>query len=118
MSSADILFYVAISAFILAVGCVILSILMFFRLNIRGVYNDLTGKTVAREVQTMRKERPLTQLRPKPDKDVTTLLQPRPDADATTLLQSDADATTLLRESVPFTLCSSIVVIHTDEVIT
>lgn len=108
MSSADILFYVAIAAFILAAGCVILSILMFFRLNIRGVYNDLTGKTVAREVQTMRKERPLTQLRPQPDADATTLLQPQPDADATTLLQ----------KSVPFTLCNSIMVIHTDEIIT
>lgn len=56
MSSANILLYVAIGAFVLAAICVVIAIVLFIRLDIRGVVGDLTGKTVAREVQTMRAE--------------------------------------------------------------
>lgn len=56
MSSANILMYVTIGAFVLAAVCLVLAIVLFFRLDIRGVVGDLTGKTVAREVQTMRAE--------------------------------------------------------------
>ncbi len=56
MSSAQILQYIAIGFFLFAVVFVILSIVLFFKLDIRSVINDLTGKTVAREVQTMREE--------------------------------------------------------------
>ena len=56
MSSANVLMYVAIGSFVLAAICIVLAVVLFFRLDIRGVVGDLTGKTVAREVQTMRNE--------------------------------------------------------------
>lgn len=56
MSSANVLMYVAIGSFVLAAICIVLAVILFFRLDIRGVVGDLTGKTVAREVQTMRNE--------------------------------------------------------------
>ena len=56
MSSAQILMYVAIGLYTLAGICVIMAIVIFFKLDIRGVIGDLTGKTVAREVQSMRAE--------------------------------------------------------------
>lgn len=123
MSSASILMYVAIGFFALAVICVVLTVVFFFRLDIRGVIGDLTGKTVAREVQTMRAETKQSEesnarkqiphritistnlSKPKmrakdattalmQDENATTLLHPA--NDATTLLQKDDVATTLL----------------------
>lgn len=196
MSSASILMYVAIGFFALAVICAVLAIVFFFRLDIRGVIGDLTGKTVAREVQTMRAETKQSEesnarkqiphrmtistnlskskMRAEDattalmqDENATTLLHPangattllqkddvattvlhaesgattllQKDAGATTLLSQDAGATTLLeqdvftvdnnddettvlgateiRNKIPFHVCGSVVVIHTDEVI-
>lgn len=56
MSSVEILQYVAMLSFALAVLCAVLCVVIFFRQDIRGVIGDLTGKTVAREVSQIRKE--------------------------------------------------------------
>lgn len=61
MSSANILMYVAISFFVLAAASAVLAIIFFFKLDIRGVIGDLSGKTVAKEVQTMRAETKLSE---------------------------------------------------------
>lgn len=181
---SNILMYVSIGSFVLAAACVILAVILFFRLDIRGVIGDLTGKTVAREVQTMRdqtkksevshekmqiphgmttstnlsKSKMLDKRRKakeehkagdlsNPDQNATTLLSQdseatmllTQDSEATTLLTQDSDATTLLsqesgsemqagdettllrgndtRQKAAFTVCDSLVVIHTDEVI-
>lgn len=196
MSSANILLYVSVGAFVLAGVCAVLAIVLFFRLDIRGVIGDLTGKTVAKEVQSMRAEtkqseeshermriphgmttstnlsnskiidkrrkakeqNKATDLGSVPtayvsqDDNATTLLSQEAGAttllsqedSATTLLQQDMDATTLLGQgngeettllgqsngeettllgeqntgrNVSFTICSSVIVVHTDEVI-
>lgn len=186
MSSANILLYVSVGAFVLAGVCAVLAIVLFFRLDIRGVIGDLTGKTVAKEVQSMRAEtkqseeshermriphgmttstnlsnskiidkrrkakeqNKATDLGSVPtayvsqDDNATTLLSQ--EAGATTLLQQDMDATTLLGQGngeettllgqsngeettlldgqnsgrkVAFTICGSVIVVHTDEMI-
>lgn len=190
MSSANVLMYVAIGSFVLAAICIVLAVVLFFRLDIRGVVGDLTGKTVAREVQTMRNETKqsesshermkiphgmttstnlskskmldkrraakeankaidlgvATNTYAMQDENITTVLTSddsattllSSDNDATTLLASDSDATTLLqreeastegcdettlltgteeRKKVSFTICDSVVLVHTDEVI-
>ena len=52
--SATVWTIIAIIGFSLAGVCLIISIFVFFKLNIPAVIGDLSGKTVAREVKALR----------------------------------------------------------------
>lgn len=54
--SASIWFYIGIGCFVVAFGIAILAVVLFFRLNIRGVVRDLTGKSATMGIADIREE--------------------------------------------------------------
>lgn len=116
--TANTWFYIGIVSFVIAVAFAILSVILFFKLNIKEVLNDLTGKTAAVGIQSIREEtkskekkrftasvntavvnNKITEtLRTIGDETATSLLQ-EGDESATTMLQlGDESSTTLLQQ--------------------
>ena len=116
--TANTWFYIGIVSFVIAAAFAILSVILFFKLNIKEVLNDLTGKTAAVGIQSIREEtkskekkrftasvntavvnNKITEtLRTIGDETATSLLQ-EGDESATTLLQlGDESSTTLLQQ--------------------
>lgn len=54
--NAEVLQTISIVAFVLAGLFALVSVVLFFRLDIRGIVNDLTGKTAERQIKELREQ--------------------------------------------------------------
>lgn len=116
--TANTWFYIGIVSFVIAAAFAILSVILFFKLNIKDVLNDLTGKTAVVGIQSIREEtkskekkrftasvntavvnNKITEtLRTIGDETATSLLQEGDESATTMLQQGDESVTTLLQQ--------------------
>lgn len=54
--SAEVLQTISIVAFILAAILAIVAVILFFRLNVRGIIDDLSGKKAERQIRELREQ--------------------------------------------------------------
>lgn len=131
--NAEILQMISIVAFALAGILAVTATILFFRLNVRGIMDDLSGRTAERQIRELREQNRKPETNPgrkilyRTPKEKSTeklvtrnertsplnITSFRSDEEGTTMLGSDNEGTTVLETG--YRLILDEIVLHTDE---
>lgn len=112
---ATIYYYISIASYIAAILFLVLSVVLFFKFDIRKIVGDLSGRNARKSVEAMKKrvvekDDTSTSLGSKINSDITTeklgnsTEKIKRDADATEYIERDADATEYIERDADATV--------------